>query len=261
MQKKIVAPLLSVSALLLGGSLQASEVKWADPLPNTAGVTAVAATPAVEATATTPAVAAKPAVAGVAATGGIGYEWSITMGNNDKAAITGSVGASSAYNLSNVAKGPEWAWTHTTDMVALDLKEDAEVTFMVMAQQGISDAALSKDTPPKLTYTTAGALLNPAISVFKGWEETGVETSTFNPIGKTSWTNELSYIGINADITNQKMTTYTVKLTKGKYTLMIGAANNYPSNGCKDTDTACYTGNHGYIAKITTGTASSGMKM
>lgn len=242
MQHKIIASLLGASTLLLTNALQAGEASWSDPLPNTSSVAAVAAT------ATAPAVAAKPA------TGGIGYEWTVTLGNNDSAGITGSVGAKSAYEPANVAKGPEWAWTHTSDMIALDLTADADVSIMVMAVQGVTDASIKKDSNPAvIEYKPAGKLLNPVVSVFKNWEESGVETSTFNPVGKTTWANELVYVGVAADLTNQKMTKYTAKLTKGKYTLMIGGANAVTGNGCAETNTACYTGNHGYYAYISTG--------
>ena len=262
MQINKIALSLSVSSLLLAGPLQASEVKWSDPLPNTAAVKASPAveaspaTPAIPATATTPAVPAKPAVeakpavAAKAATGGIGYEWTVKIGNNDIAAFTGSVGAKSSYEPTFTA--PEFGWQHTSDYVALDLTEDANVTITVARQQGVTDASVDKATGA-MVLKEAGNALNPVIVLWRNWEESGVETGSFSPIGKTSWMNELVHLGLAYSDKGQSEITYSAQLTKGKYTINIGGANGYEPNGCVATNAACYTGNHGYRAEIKTG--------
>lgn len=249
MQKKIVVSLLTASALFMTANSYAASVKWADPLPNTAAVKAQDATPAVPATATTPAVPAKPAVAAKAATGGIGYEWTVTMGNNDKASFVGTVGAKSSYEPT--FKAPEFAWQHTSNYVALELTADAKVTITVSAQQGLRD--FSVDATNKLVIKDAGDKLKPVVSVYKNWEETGVETGSFNPMGKTSWQNELVFVGIAYADKGQSTISYSATLPKGKYTLNIGGANAYEPNGCPATDASCYTGNHGYLVNIITG--------
>jgi hypothetical protein len=260
----MVASLLGASSLLLAGTLHASDVIWADPLPNTPAVKATDAVPAVPATATTPAIPAKPAVAAKPATGGIGYEWTVTLGNNDSAEFVGSVGAKSSWEPSNAEAtmsyptGPEAAWQHTSDWVALDLTTDADVTIMVMAQQGVTDASIVKDSnPAALAFKVAGNLLYPAVSVFKNWEETGQEIHRFNPIGKSTWTNELVYMGVAYADKGQRMIEYKGKFTKGHYSLAIGGAAVAPGNNCTESNTACYTGSHGYLAQITTGTGAA----
>ncbi|MEQ1637929.1 MAG: hypothetical protein ABL903_14690 [Methylococcales bacterium] len=253
MQRKIVVSLMSASTLFLAGTLQAGEVKWADPLPNVAAVKASPATPEVPATATTPAVPTKPAVEAKPGSGGIGYEWTVALGDNDSAAFTGSVGAKSAYEPTFAA--PEFAWQHTSDYIALDLTADATVTIMVMRQQGVVDASLDKTTNA-LVLKEAGKLLNPVVVVWKNWEESGVETGSFNPLGKTSWMNEAVYTGIAYADKGQSMVTYSGQLAKGKYTLNVGGANAYEPNGCAATNAACYTGNHGYRVEISTGTGA-----
>lgn len=266
MQIKQIALSLSAGSVLLAGSLQASEVSWSDPLPNTAAVKATPAveaspaTPAIPATATTPAVPAKPAVeakpavAGKPATGGIGYEWTVKMGNNDTATFTGSVGAKSSYEPTFTA--PEFGWQHTSDYIALDLTEDANVTITAARQQGVTDASIDKNTAA-IVLKEAGKFLNPVIVVWRNWEESGVETGSFSPIGKTSWMNELVHLGLAYADKGQDTITYTAQLTKGKYTINIGGANGYEPNGCPVTNTACYTGNHGYRAEIKTGTGAA----
>lgn len=250
MQKKIVVSLLTASALLLSDALQASDVKWADPLPNVAAIKAVAAAPAVPATATTAAIPEVKEVLAKAGSGGIGYEWTVALGNNDTADFIGSVGAKSAYEPTFAA--PEFAWQHTSHWVALDLTADATVTITVSAKQGVRDFSVDSTTKALVTKDS-GKLLKPVVSVFKNWEETGVETGSFNPMGKTSWMNELTFVGIAYADKGQKVITYTAKLTKGHYSLNIGGANGYAPNGCAATDAACYTGNHGYEVNIITG--------
>lgn len=221
MQKKIVTSLFTTSALLVAGALQASEVKWADPLPDA----------------------------------GLGYEWTVTLGNNDTAGFGGTVGAKSAWEPANAAAGPEAGWTHTADMVALDLTADADVTIMVMAVQGLYDISIVKDSnPAKLQTVAAGNKLFPAVSVFKNWEETGTESHTFNTVGVSSWTKNLEYVGVAYADRGQRMIQYKGKLAKGKYTLDIGGAAVAPGNGCTESNAACWTGSHGYYATITTGT-------
>jgi hypothetical protein len=250
MQKKIIVSLLGASTLFLTYNLQASEVKWADPLPNTPAVKASDAVPAVPATATTPEIPANPAVAAKPATGGIGYEWTVTLGNNDSAEFVGTVGAKSSYEPT--FKAPEFAWQHTSNWVALDLTADATITITVNAQQGLRDFSVDSTTKA-LVIKDAGKFLKPVVSVFKNWEETGVETGSFNPMGKTSWMNELVFIGIAYADKGQSVIAYTAKLAKGKYSLNIGGANAYEPNGCAATDATCYTGNHGYRVSIITG--------
>lgn len=239
--------LLGATGLLLTGLLHASEVKWADPLPNTPAIKAADAVPA---TADTPAI---PAVTAVAASGGIGYEWTVTMGDDDYAELVGSVGAKSAYEPTFQA--PEFAWQHTSNYIALDLTADATVTIMVNRQQGVQTASLDKTTKA-LVIKEAGNRLNPVVVVWKNWEESGVETGSFNPLGKTSWMNELVYIGIAYADKGQSTVMYSGQLAKGKYTLNIAGANAYEPNGCPASDTECYTGNHGYRVEISTGSGA-----
>jgi hypothetical protein len=92
--------------------------------------------------------------------------------------------------------------------------------------------------------------------VYKNWEETGQETHTFNSIGRSSWTNELVFVGVAYADKGQRMIEYKGKFTKGHYTLTIGGAAVAPGNNCVEGN-ACYDGRHGYSAHITTGTGAA----
>lgn len=240
MQKKLISALLTAGSILLAPMTQASEVKWADPLPNTAAVAADAAK----------------GIAAKAATGGLGYEWWVNMGAADSAEFVGAVGAKSSYEPTfAVNNNPDFLWTHTSNWVALELTADANVTITVSRQQGVQVASLDTKTDPaapKLVTTHAGNLLYPVVSVYKNWEENGEETHQSNPIGRAKWQKDLDFLGIAYADMGATTVTYKGKLAKGKYTLNIGGANGWAGNGCASTNAACYTGNHGYRATITT---------
>lgn len=222
--KKIISLALCSSALLLAGELQASTVKFGDPSP----------------------------------TVGIGYEWTVTMGNTsvdpvtkldrkfETAEFSGSVGAKSSFEPTFTA--PNFGWTHTSDWVALNVTADSFVTIEVSRQQGINGYSVDQTTKA-ITDTTAGDLLYPALSVYQNWEENAatVESHDFNPMAAPSWTKDLKFIDVAYSDKGQPTISYSIVFQKGKYTLNIGGAN---ALYCKAGD-PCFTGEHGYRVKIT----------
>jgi hypothetical protein len=222
--KKMIAVLLGTGALALAGQLQASEVKFADPAP----------------------------------TAGIGYEWTVNIGNTsidpvtkatrkyEIAEFSGSVGAKSKYEPSFTA--PNFAWTHTSDWVALNVTADSFVTIEVARQQGISGYTVDSTTKA-VTNTTAGDMLYPGLSIYQNWEENPatVESHDFNPMANPTWTKDLKYIDVAYADQGQSTVSYSIVLQKGKYSLNIGGVN---ALYCKATD-PCYVGEQGYRVKIT----------
>lgn len=235
MQKTLISTLLTTCTLLLVHNAQAATIELKDPVP------------AVEAVKDAAGNITKPA------TGGLRYKWTVTMGANDNADLVGWVGAKSAYEPT--FKGTDVMWTHTSNWVALDLTADAEVTITVTRQAGVQEISMDTKTDPakpKLVEKVAGNLLHPVVSVFKNWEENTADTSQSNPIGRAAWQKEVEYMGIAYADNGATTTTFKGNFMKGKYSLSINGANGWPGNGCQATNTACYTGNHGYRATITT---------
>ena len=222
--KKTISILLGSSALILASASYASDVKFADPAPNK----------------------------------GIGYEWTVNIGNTsvdpvtkatrkyEVAEFTGAVGAKSKYEPSFTA--PNFGWTHTSDWVALNVTADSFVTIEVARQQGVTGYSVDATTKA-VTDTTALDMLYPGISVYQNWEENAatVESHDFNPMGTPSWTKDLKYIDVAYADQGQATISYSIVLAKGKYSLNIGGVN---ALWCKATD-PCYLGDHGYRAKIT----------
>ena len=168
---------------------------------------------------------------------GIGYEWSVKLGHHGSAEITGSVGGKSSFEPEFTA--PQIGWTHTSDWVELELEADVILEIEVSRQQGIYEK--KKDG----TYSTAGAMLYPALSVYKGWDTTTEkEKGSFNPTGKFWSTIEFKDVVYSKH--GETTIIYRAKMKAGQYSVDIGGVN---ALYCAETD-ECFNGKHGYRAKF-----------
>ncbi len=176
---------------------------------------------------------------------GIGYEWTVTLeGKHGHAGITGSVGGKSSYEPQFDA--PDIGWTHTSDWVALEMKQKGVLTITVERQAGIYFTKIDKKTQEK-SFVTAGSKLYPAMSIYTGWDSTTAkEKGSFNPVGNFWSTIEFKEV-VYSDM-GQKSITYRAKLPAGKYSINIGGVN---ALYCKESD-SCFNGLHGYRAKFST---------
>lgn len=218
----VLLPLLTFAAAVLSSHSFASEVRWADPLPNSAN------------------------------SGGLSYEWSITMSTIDRAEFFGTVGARSSYDPSFAA--PEFANTHASHWVALEFSATTSAMITISRQANLPLAVLNTTTTPaSLMMTGAGNALYPVVSVYKNWEENSQEGNFSNPIGRANWQKDLEFIGLAYADGGASSIIYKGTLPKGRYTLNIGGAAAWPTNGCASSNSACYNGEHGYHATIVTG--------
>jgi hypothetical protein len=183
---------------------------------------------------------------------GIGYEWTITMGHSGTLAtaeFVRHVGAKSSFEPANPAS--EVGWQHTSDWVALDLKEKSLLTIEVTNQRGVQYTTIGSDG--KSVETTAGIGLFPAYSLYSGWDDTSTEDHTFNPIG--NFWSTVKFIDVVYTQAAQAIHgNEAVKLIKkqfilpaGQYSLNIGGVNNLYC----DPTLPCYNGRHGYRARLT----------
>ena len=177
--------------------------------------------------------------------GGIGYEWTVTLeGKHGHAGITGSVGGKSSYEPQFDA--PEIGWTHTSDWVALEMKEKGVLTITVARQGGIYFTKIDKKTQEK-SFVTAGSHLYPAMSIYTGWDSTTAkEKGSFNPQG--NFWSTIKFKDVVYSRFGQKSITYRAQLPAGKYSINIGGVN---ALYCKESD-SCFNGLHGYRAKFST---------
>jgi hypothetical protein len=165
---------------------------------------------------------------------GIGYEWGVTMSQNDSATIdTGSVGAKSWAEPGNPVGGK--GWTHTSDWVALDLSSLTENTLLTVTH----------------SRGTTGNLF-PAFSIYQGWEQVGPETHQFNNVANTSWAANLSYLNHEANAggpngtdngTGTTSVSQSYSLAPGLYSIALGGNPSFDLG---------QTGTHAFVATLTT---------
>jgi hypothetical protein len=180
---------------------------------------------------------------------GIGYEWTVRLRHGERAELVNAVGAKSWNEPSN----PEGlkGWTHTSNWIALELVDDAVVRITVVRQPGVV-------VPSGSTFAAARTEIVPALSLYRGWDETTVfEDHTFNNLG--NFWSTIEYVGAAANAKSRPKVTYRVRLPAGRYSLVVGGnpralgdASAYPANGCDPVDPTCYayTGLHGYRAVL-----------
>lgn len=174
--------------------------------------------------------------------GGIGYEWTVSLGHHGSAEVVGSTGGKGSFEPSFEA--PDIGWTHTTDWVALELEAEVILEIEMSRQEGVYEMKVDRDTGEK-SFATSGAMLYPAFSIYKGWDTTTVkEKGSFNPIGNFWSTIEFQEVVYSKF--GESTIVYRAKLPAGKYSVNLGGVN---ALYCAE-DEACYKGVHGYRAKF-----------
>jgi len=176
--------------------------------------------------------------------GGIGYEWTVTFDHHGSHELVGSTGGKGSFEPTFEA--PDFGWTHTTDWVALELKENATLEIEMTRQEGVYELKVDRETGEQ-SYATSGAMLYPAFSIYEGWDTTTeAEQGSFNPIG--NFWSTIEYMGAAYSHDGRSTVTHSIVLSAGKYSLNLGGVN---ALHCAEED-ECYNGAHGYRVKLTT---------
>jgi hypothetical protein len=181
--------------------------------------------------------------------GGIGYEWTVELDGKDQASVVNAVGAKSWNEPPPLYTPPDSGWTHTSNWIALKLHRDAKVIIEVERQEGV---AIQNGT----TTAAARNKLIPAISVYKGWDNTSCEDHRYNTGANFDWSS-VEFIGNEPNEKGRSVAKFRAELPAGEYSIAIGGnpkvLKTYPANNCDPTDPVCYayTGRHGYEATIT----------
>lgn len=182
--------------------------------------------------------------------GGISYEWTVSMHRNDQAHLVYLVGAKSWNEPPPAYEPPDTGWTHTSNWIALELKRAARLTIVVERQEGVAYQG------PTGTVVARNKLV-PAVSVYKGWDNTSCEDHRYNNSGNDDWST-LEYIGNKPNEHGHKYVVYKVNLRAGRYSIAIGGSpaelKTYPAGNCDPADPVCYayTGQHGFEAHLKT---------
>jgi hypothetical protein len=183
--------------------------------------------------------------------GGISYEWIVTMGKKDEVSFVNHVGAKSWNEPESSGYfSPETGWTHTSNWVALELTGRTKLHIEVEQQEGVPFTNGS-------SIATARNKLIPALSIYKGWDDTSCEDHRYNTGGNFDWST-IEYIGNQPNAKGKSVAVYSVKLDAGKYSIAIGGSpavlGVYPDGNCDANDPVCYayTGRHGYRVEMKT---------
>lgn len=158
--------------------------------------------------------------------GGIGYEWTVKMGENDRAVIEGAVGAWS-WDDKGSTNPSGTGWTHTSDWIALELDKACRLTVRYERRD----------------LGTAGSFnLSPAFTIYRDWEETGTESHTFSNRGNIHWSRDIAYLHHHTVAPGTHLIEVTVSLEAGKYSIVLGG--NSPGADAEP--------NQGFTATLTT---------
>ncbi len=182
--------------------------------------------------------------------GGISYEWTVTMGKKDEVSFVNHVGAKSYNEPPPFYAPPETGWTHTSNWVALELTEHTKLKIEVERQEGVPFTSGTN-------IATARNKLVPALSVYKGWDDTSCEDHRYNTAGNTDWST-IEFIGNQPNAKGKSVVVYSVELDAGKYSIAVGGSptvlGTYPESTCDAADPVCYayTGRHGYRVEMKT---------
>lgn len=147
--------------------------------------------------------------------GGVGYAWTVNMGPDDRAAFDGLVGAWSWDEdaFPTTAKG----WTHTSNWVALKLRQPSKVTIRVSRKENVPDGQGG----------VGGNILYPAFTLYKNWDGDGGDDHTYNNRGNVVWAEDLAYLKHVENVGGQASVELTLELPAGHYSIALGG--NSPS--------------------------------
>lgn len=144
---------------------------------------------------------------------GIGYHWTAEMGGDESASLEGSVGAWSWDDGGSAAPSGQ-GWTHTSDWVALRLREACRLTVRLARR----DAG-----------TGTGHELCPAFTIYRGWQRSGGDSHAYANRGDISWAPDTLHLAHFAGAPENATVEGTIRLPAGDYSIVLGG--NSPAAG------------------------------
>jgi|GEM_PF-762342 len=160
--------------------------------------------------------------------GGIGYAHMISVGRGDSGNFSNHVGAWSWEDntLFNVANGDApVGWTHTSRWVAVHVKDSLTLNLTISRDANVPWPGTEE--PDRLAAT---ASMFPSFTLWRGWDNDGTDSHTYNNRGNVSWAEDLTYFD-HCDNSAMETITRSYTLAPGYYTIAVGS--NAPA-----TDTA-----------------------
>lgn len=163
--------------------------------------------------------------------GGIGYQWTVSIGGDDATALDGVVGAWSwdEDTFPSTTKG----WTHTSNWVALTVTKRSRITIRLEKKGDVVDPFAS------IPGTIAGNNLYPAYTIYSGWDGDGGDDHTYNNRGNISWAEDVTYVD-HVETATASTIAGTWIFAPGQYSIALGG--NSPSTLAE--------GRQGYLATL-----------
>lgn len=149
---------------------------------------------------------------------GVPYAYTLIVGAGDTGSIKDHVGAWSWEDNSLFGPGDDpVGWTHTSKWVAVLLKDT--VTLNVTMARDATVPWPSLADPGRLADTSS---MFPSLTIWRGWDQDGMQDHTYNNHGNVAWAEDLSYLD-HLDNSTQNSITRSWTLPAGRYTFVLGS--------------------------------------
>lgn len=148
--------------------------------------------------------------------GGIGYAWTVRIGNNESITTTNSPNASVgvwSWEDTAFAGGPDMGWTHTSSWVALEVTEVATLTIVMGRNSSI----------PYLDGFREVNNLFPSFTIWNGWDNSGTDNHIYPNTGLIDWAEELTGVVGHVDNSTEHTAELTLTLEPGLYSIALGS--------------------------------------
>jgi len=151
--------------------------------------------------------------------GGIGYAHIISVGRGDSGSFSNHVGAWSWEDNSlfgNPGQGTSpVGWTHTSRWAAVHVRDHLTLNITMARDATVPDINGTNG----LADTSS---MFPSFTLWRGWDNDGTDSHTYNNRGNVSWAEDLSYID-HCDNSTAATITRTYTLAPGYYTFALGS--------------------------------------
>jgi hypothetical protein len=154
--------------------------------------------------------------------GGIGYAHLASVGRGDSGSFSNHVGAWSWEDNSlfgNDGQDPTpVGWTHTSRWLAMHVKDHLTLNITMSRDATVPWQA----APTELNGKADTAAMYPSFTVYRGWDNDGTDSHTYNNRGNVSWAEDISYLD-HFDNSTAETITRTYTLAPGYYTFALGS--------------------------------------
>ena len=160
-------------------------------------------------------------LAGDPADGGITYARTLSVGRGDSGSYSDHVGAWSWEDdsLFDAEDGdPPVGWTHTSRWVAVHIREHLRLDLTLSRDANVPWAS----APEELNGLADTSSMFPSLTVWRGWDNDGDDSHTYNNRGNVTWAEDLEYLD-HLDNSRAETITRSYTLAPGYYTFVLGS--------------------------------------